>query len=144
MKGLLIISLLLFSLQTLSSDEGVIPIKNMIPSNHNFTKQEVVWMYTMKTKFWDDGTRITVFYFDNNSSLHRRFCSNILSMSPGDFDNIVASKINTGSANSYRKVRSEEEMYSRVELIPGAIGYVSENTLIINGGRYVKKITISE
>jgi hypothetical protein len=120
----------------------VLPIKNLDPNYNKFTKQEVIWMYTMKTRFWEDGTKITVFYLKPDSKIHKQFCNNVLGITPASFDSMVRTKLNMGNASYFRQAKSESDVYNKVELIPGSIGYVSENTMYVNGGGYVRKITI--
>lgn len=124
------------------SADTIHPIKNIEPSYNNFTKQEVIWMYTMKTRFWEDGTKITVFYLKPDSKIHKQFCNNVLDISPAQFDSMVRTKLNMGNASYFRQAKNETDVFNKVALIPGAIGYVSDNTLYVNGGGYVRKISI--
>ncbi len=52
--------------------------------------------------------------------------------------------LNAGNAGSFRLAKSQSEVAYRVSLIEGSIGYFDENTLFINGGGHVAKITITD
>ena len=39
-----------------------VAVKNPVPKQkYTITRQEVSWIYGMKTRFWEDGTKITVY-----------------------------------------------------------------------------------
>jgi len=133
--------LLLFCSHVFASDD-VIPIKNSEPGQYSLTRQEATWMFTMKTRFWNDGTRITVFYLDPTSRIHRKFCSEILGIHPDKFDQLVAAHINSGNASYFKLAQNKAEVYYKVGLLPGAIGYVDSDTIIIHGRGYVSELKV--
>ena len=118
------------------------PIKNITPASSSISKQEVYWIYTMRTRFWEDGTRITVFYQDFDSNAHILFCRDVLQVSASAFQNSIDVYVNVGNASFFRKVSNKTEMHKYVSRTPGAVGYVSEKYLLINGTRGVQKISI--
>ena len=118
-------------------------VKNHYPVQGTSTKQEVLYLYTMKTRFWEDGTKITVFYQDRSAKAHKEFCKQVLEINPEKFDTILATALNSGNASYFRMARNDNDVYSKVELIDGAIGYLDEDTLVLNkGGKDVVKIRI--
>lgn len=122
--------------------EEIIPIKNSEPGQYSLNRQEALWMFTMKTRFWQDGTRVTVFYLDPTSSAHRKFCLDILGIHPDKFDQLVASHINSGNASYFKLAQNKTEVYYKVGLLPGAIGYLDSDTIIINGRGYVHELKV--
>lgn len=135
-------ALLLFCNSAISQ---VAPIKNIQPYTYSISKHEVYWIYTLKTRFWPDGTKITVFYLDFNSPTHIAFCKNVLNVNPINFQNSVDTYINAGNAAYFRKANSEYEVYKQVSRINGAVGYVSDKILLINiGNDNVREINITE
>lgn len=135
--------LILFLLCT-SALSQTTPIKNIEPHQlTSITRQEVYWIYTLKTRFWYDGTKIIVYYMDFDSPIHVAFCRDVLGTSVYQFKNSIDTYVNVGVASYFRKVSSEQEMYEKVSKTNGAVGYLSETTLLINdGGRNVRKINI--
>lgn len=139
-----IISFVLMLLLTSSGAAESIAIKNPVPEiKYSLTRAEVVWMYTMKTRFWDDGTKITVFYLDRDSKIHKDFCENVLKIKPEKFDMLLNTRLNAGNAGSFRLVKKQSDVAYQVSLIDGAIGYYDDKTMFVNeGDGYVKTFTI--
>lgn len=139
------IFLLAFLLFCNSAIAQVAAIKNIQPSTYTISRHEVYWIYTLKTRFWSDGTKITVFYLDFNNPTHVAFCKNVLGVNPISFQNSVDTYINVGNAAYFRKANSEYEVYRQVSRINGAVGYVSDKILLINvGNDNVREINITE
>lgn len=138
------ISFILMLLLSSSVTADSIPIKNAIPElNYVLTRTEVIWMYTMKMRFWEDGTKITVFYLDRSTKAHKDFCINVLKIKPEKFDLLLNSKLNAGNAGSFRLVKQQSDMAYQVSLIEGAIGYYDDKKILVNNGDgYVKTFTI--
>jgi hypothetical protein len=129
----------------LSAQAEVKPVKNLEPVIYtSVTRQELTWMYTMKTRFWEDGSRITVFYMDTSSPAHAKFCKEVLDISPDRFDKMVNSYINSGNASYFRLAQTPQEVLRKVGLIEGAIGYLDSDTVAINNGGYVNVIKIAK
>lgn len=124
--------------------EDVMPIKQIQPPSYKVSKQSLLWMYTMKTRFWSDGTRITVFYQDPTSTVHKLFCQKVLEIQPTKFDQMISTYVNSGNASYFRQAKNSQEVYKKVSLYPGSIGYINETTLLINDGSYVSEIIINE
>jgi hypothetical protein len=141
MRNLLAALILFFSLSGMAQ---TVPIKNLNPTTMtSMTRQEVVWIYTMRTRFWADGSKIVVFYQDFDTRAHNEFCREVLRINPTQFQTSIETYVNVGNAAYFRKVINEQEMYRMVERTPGAVGYLSESVLLINGGSGVRQISIS-
>lgn len=137
-----IVLVLLLMISTSVSASSYAPIVNRYVEDR-ISRQEVYWIYTLKTRFWYDGSKITVFYMDFDSMHHRRFVIDVLRTSPYKFRASVDTYINIGNAAYFRKVSSEKEMWQRVSMTPGAVGYISETVLIMNDSRHgAKKLYI--
>ncbi len=129
----------------LSAQAEVKPVKNESPAHYEaISKLELTWMYTMKTRFWEDGNRITVFYMDTASPMHSKFCKEVLEISPDRFTKMVNSYINSGNASYFRLAQTPQEVLRKVGLIEGAIGYLDSDTVAINNGGYVNVIKIAK
>ena len=140
MKRFILALLLVVSYTSFAAD--IAPVKNEVPSKYTVTRQEVLWMYTMKTRFWTDGTRITVFYLPQDTAEHRNFCRSVLQIGTDQFNELVMSHINGGNASYFRQVNTVHEMYYKVSVTPGSIGYVDRRTVVINKLGYVNEIKL--
>ena len=136
MKPWIFLFLLLFSFNAFGAGSDIISIKNNVPhQEYVLTKQEVFWIYTLRTRFWEDGSRIVVFYMDFDNRIHRIFVTNVLNSTPTRFANAVNTYINVGNATYFRQVKNEYDMAMRVATTPGSVGYISQDTLLINEGK---------
>ena len=141
MKKILLVLLLISSF----AFADAIPIKNPDPTHASMTRQEVFWIYTLRTRFWNNGTKITVFYLDFSNPTHERFVRNVLNSTTQQFQHSVNTYVNVGNAGYFRKVSSESEMLKQVSRIPGSVGYISDTTILINSGKNnVKEISITD
>jgi hypothetical protein len=121
-----------------------LPIKNPVPKQPlTMTRQEVLFIYSMKTRFWEDGTKITVYYLDRDSAIHKAFVRKVLGITPEKFDSMLDTYLNSGNAGSFRMARNEQSVMYSVGLIEGSVGYIDEDTLVISGGGYVAKVKIT-
>ena len=138
-----LIAILCFWLSSIALANEVKPIHNIYLERTSLTKQEVYWIYSLRTRFWSDGTKIVVYYMDFDHPIHKAFVSEVLKTSPNSFRNSVETYVNAGNASYFRKTNSENEMYHRVSSTIGAVGYISTKTLLINDGdNRVKEIRI--
>ena len=139
MNKILFILFLVYSVIAWSAE----PIKNIEPNITSIPRIEVYWIYTMKTRFWSDGSKITVFYSGFDNPTHVSFVKQTLGISPQQFQSAITTYVNSGNASYFRIVRSDYEMVRQVAITPGSVGYVSSKTLLINGGyNDIKKIDI--
>lgn len=139
MKYLITVILLVCSLVA----SAIEPIKNIEPNITSIPRIEVYWIYTMKTRFWSDGSKITVFYSGFDSPTHVSFVKQTLGISPQQFQSAITTYVNSGNASYFRVVRSDFDMLRQVAITPGSVGYISSKTLLINGGyNDIKKIDI--
>ena len=137
--------LLAFMLMIGVAHADPVSIKNPVPKQTlTMTRQEVAWIYSMKTRFWDDGTKITVYYIDRSSKVHKEFVQKVLGITPEKFDTMLSTYLNSGNAGSFRMARNEDSVISSVGLLDGSVGYIDANTLAISGGGYVAKVKITD
>jgi ABC-type phosphate transport system substrate-binding protein len=108
------------------------PLANITDDQTTISRQDVGWMYTMRTRYWADGARITVYNLPHSSPVHRSFVRNVLNTSPITYQQVLERQINAGNASQYRTVRNEIEMLARLANTYGAIGYVSADALLIH------------
>lgn len=138
MKKLLLVVLLLITSAVFGNQEPVTYL-DLSPA---ITRQEVVNIYTMRTRFWKDGTRITVVYQGVESTAHKEFCEYILQITPTRFSQLIDLYLNSGNAAYYVKVDNERQAYDKIVKNYGAVTYLSNHWLLVNGAGCVKKIRI--
>jgi hypothetical protein len=125
----IVLTLLLFVLPV---QAGNTPVANIAPDQITITRQDVAWLYTMRTRYWSDGARVMVFNLQHSHPSHRVFVRDVLGMSPVIYQQTLERQINAGNASQFRTVRNEDEMLTRLATTYGAIGYVSADTLLIH------------
>lgn len=131
-KFILYMLLCLYSAMPLAD---VAAIKNYVPSTSNtITRMEVYWMYTMRTRFWPNGQKITVFYMDYGNPIHEEFVYKVLKSTPTAFAQSVQVYINSGNAGYFRQVPPGTKMQSSVANTVGSIGYLNKDIIMINKG----------
>jgi len=89
-------------------------------------------IYAMQVKNWPDGTAIKVFILPNNNPTHKNFVIRYFKMPPHQLVRLWKRLIFSGTGRGPIKVNSEAEMIAKVSNTKGAIGYVSDLTVINN------------
>lgn len=113
----------------------VVAVKNITPEiKRSISRNEVYWVYTMRTRFWDNGQKITVFYQDFSSAVHEDFVRTVLMTNPSAFEQSVSVYLNNGNAGYFRKVDADSSMEREVGKTPGGVGYIARDILIVNKG----------
>ena len=121
-----------------------VSIKNIEPDvKYSISRQEVYWMYSMRTRFWGNGQKIIVYYQDFNSAAHKEFVAKVLHSTPTRFSESVEIYVNNGNAAYFRRTDNELTLKSAIEKTPGAIGYIDSKYLLINKEGNVQKVLIS-
>ena len=80
--------------------------------------------YGASTGKWPDGTPITVFVLRDENEVHREFLLKTLKMLPHQLRRHWDRYIYSGIGQGPVVVESQEEMISKVQATPGAIGYI--------------------
>lgn len=81
-------------------------------------------IFTLNTKNWSDGTKITVIDYKTDTPPRAKFYA-ALGMSTVEMQKIWLRKQFSGKATPPILLLSEDEVLARVAATPGAIGYVS-------------------
>ena len=86
-------------------------------------------IFGMRLNAWPDGKKVSVYVLETTDERHLQFCRDILKMLPyrlqKNWDRLMYS--GTGVAPTY--VKSLEEMKRLVAATPGALGYLTENSI---------------
>ena len=118
-------------------------IVNAAVESGQITREDARNLYLMKSRRWEDGQLIILFQMPQNSSSHKAFVREVLGMSTEQYNREWDRLVNAGLSGSIRSVANEEEMMRKVGLTPNALGYVSNDRLIVhNGENYVRTLRI--
>jgi hypothetical protein len=124
--------LLFMALPVMASAEQA--VANIGQDQITVPRATVVLMYSMRVRYWEDGTRVSVFNLPHSHSAHKIFVRNVLGMSPITYQQQVNRQINAGVGGNYHIVENLDAMLRRVSATYGAVGYVSNDYLLINQG----------
>lgn len=81
-------------------------------------------IFSLRARKWPDGTPITVFVLRDQNQVHRDFLLITLKMLPHQLRRQWDRYIYSGIGQGPVVVESQEEMLSKVQSTPGAIGYI--------------------
>ena len=81
-------------------------------------------IFTLNTKNWSDGTKITVVDYKNDTPSRTKFYA-ALGMSAGEMQKVWLRKQFSGKATPPILLSSEDDVLVRVAATPGAIAYIS-------------------
>jgi ABC-type phosphate transport system substrate-binding protein len=133
---MLIVISIMTTMSTISMSESVDSqeaIASVVISSTTISRQEARWIYTLKTRYWYDGHKITIYHLPFDNPIHISFVKEVLEMQPSQYLKQVQININAGNAGNIKEVKSVEAMFDQVSKRDGAIGYISKDFLIVNG-----------
>lgn len=105
-------------------------------------RTQVVWMYTMKIRYWADGTKIILFNLPSNSFVRKQFIRNVLQISPISYQQSLDRLNNEGVTATSLEVANESEMLLRIVKYNGAIGYLSDKSIITSHDGVIHELII--
>ena len=130
--------LLLVLLAICFSSSGVVadtvPIANKNVIENKLTVSDVRALYLLKYRRWSSGEKVILFQMPVNSAEHRSFVHEVLGMSMSEYDREWNRVVSDGLSSDIHTVRTADDMMNRVKNTPNAIGYISNDTIIINSG----------
>jgi len=101
-------------------------IINPLLDINNITRSKARSIFSMRLYQWADGTPVVVYVLPDDSSQHRLFVQNILSMFPHQLRRQWDRYTYTGIGQAPIEVTDEQEMIERVNSTLGAIGYIEK------------------
>lgn len=96
------------------------------------TREQVQQIYTRSVTHWADGLPIRVYSKPLDSLEHRDFVMNVLQLSPYRYKTLLEEKTFAGKATGVIELLSDEEMKTKVEVVPAAIGYINYELYVNN------------
>lgn len=141
-RTLLLAMVMLFSNTSIANPTDFATVANIDFDNKTITRHEARLLFTLKTRYWEDGTKVTVVHLPFNHRDHKEFVRMVLNMPPTHYTKFVEVQVNSGHSSSFVEAHTSAEMLSLVQNKRGAIGYVSRDYLLINGVGHVDVIKI--
>jgi len=119
-------------------------VSSNIIYNHNehevLDTHQLGEIFTRRQKYWEDGSKITVFIKPINSVEHKFFVFNWLRMTHNAYKTKLERETYSGNSIGLIEVKSDVDMLIRVANTQDSIGYI-DNKLLIRGVKNVKIIT---
>jgi hypothetical protein len=119
----LICALVLLLSMSITQAEVVLINNKAVPQTKLY-RYEIQSIFTLNAAYWSNGIPVTPIFLSFDDPLHALFVTQILHLTPYNFDIVVGNKIQQGAAKHYVSVSTLEEAITAVESISGAIAYV--------------------
>jgi len=97
----------------------------------------LVSVFSMRLTRWQDGTPIRVFVYRDRDPAHFQFVKQRLKIFPYQLRNTWDRAIYTGSGEAPRQVKTPAEMLERIISTQGAIGYIADDEIAMDGVRVI-------
>jgi len=136
-KVLLFIILLLYNDNSSSIFDDIKIIINQHNNISSIDQQELILIYLLKIKYWNNGIKIKLIHYTDNHVNYNFFIKYILDMNLFRYQELLA-RVNY----SVLEVESEQQMINEVSKNIGAIGYVSNYNLVLHNDYNIKKVAI--
>ena len=117
-------------------------IKNVNMVEGTISRHEVRLIFTLKTRYWHDGTKIVVVHFPLDSAGHRAFVRHVLDMRLSTYTRMLEQQQNSGYHTSVMTAKTPDDMLNVVQNKTGAIGYLSKDYLVVNGLGHIDVLKI--
>lgn len=125
---------LVLSLVVSVAHADIVLINNKTSPQSKLYRYEVQSIFTLNTSYWLNGNPITPVYITFDDPIHSLFVTQILHLTPYNFNIVVSNKIQQGAAKHYIVVNTLQEAIAAVETINGAIAYVPFGAPAIDAG----------
>lgn len=137
------IPLLLVLLLSNFSHSGINVVTNQDIAVVSVSREEIRQLYLMKKRRLYGGASVKIFQYPFEDKAHLQFVKNVLLMSMEKYYRELDKSVNAGLSKHIYIVKNRQEMLEMISKTYNGIGYVDEDTLIINIGLYnVKAIHI--
>lgn len=137
---LLISTILLLYALNVSAD--TVLINNKLSTQKTLRLFEVQAIFMLKHSYWNNGAKIIPVFIDFDNEDHIKFVSNVLKISPINFDIIMQDKIQQGDSWQYIMVQDSKAAAYAVSKTPGAIAYIP--SILVSDIANIQIIKVSE
>lgn len=133
-KTVFVCMLILFSALSLAEEYTIIVNKsNPVP---DISPRDLEKIFLGKKSTWPEGQRIRISVF-KRGDVHKEFLKDIVKMNPTQFSVYWKKLVFTGKASPLKICKNDAEVKEFVRENPGAIGYISADSL----DDTIKKVT---
>jgi hypothetical protein len=129
LAGLLFYLALLISSPSALAEDVVVAIPKNTPVIAPISRYVLSAIFGMRLTTWPDGTAIRVFVLADENHLNSLFCKQILHIFPHQLRTAWDRLVYSGTGQAPVVLSSELEMRTRIANTPGAIGYLTKETL---------------
>lgn len=127
MKKVLILLMFLFLCRPESGLAGII-VNGNVNIESSISRYTLLSIFSMRLRSWPDGQEIRVFVLPDQYPANDSFIKQELGIFPYQLKNIWDRLVFSGAGQAPVIVSSPQEMLQKVRSVPGAIGYIVENT----------------
>ncbi|MCG6967659.1 MAG: hypothetical protein LJE59_14240 [Chromatiaceae bacterium] len=120
---------LLVLLSALPASADPMLVAHPAVDTHEVSLNTTRLIFSMQLGQWPDGTPVRVFVLADDSQVHRAFSKDLLSLYPRQLRRVWDRQLYSGTGQAPETVADEGEMRSKVGSTPGAIGYLSSETI---------------
>jgi ABC-type phosphate transport system substrate-binding protein len=141
LPGLIFLTSLLPLHRACAADDHLFFIVNEANPVHELTTKQIADFYYKKNRYWDNGSKVR--FFDHRSSSLQRilFLKQILKKTARDVDLFWIEEKNFSGQGAPLEAPSDDMVASSVAALPGAIGYITDETTDLTG---VKKVPVRD
>lgn len=106
-----------------------VTIVNPGVAEQSLSRNAVRLIFSIRAGAWANGGKVRVFVLPDNNQLHRSFTKDLLRLYPRQLRRVWDRRLYSGTGQAPVTVHSEAEMRERVANTPGAIGYLSSESI---------------
>lgn len=118
----------------------VVIINNSLNNQSKLYRYEIQAIFMLRQNFWKNGIHITPIFLPLDSLPHNQFVTDILNISPNNYNTIIDNKIQNGEASHVIVANNVNEVISLVKKISGSIAYITTNSKIKEDGIQVIEV----
>lgn len=124
--ALLVMWLLFFVFFSSSKSYAITFIANNSVIEASITNKIIRNIYTLQKIYWENGSKIKVYTFEDNHPLHQQFSKQVTHTFPHQYRRIWDRLRFSGTGVAPTTVYSIEEMFTKVSKTKNSVGYVDK------------------
>lgn len=105
-------------------------------------REEIVRAYTGRLKQWPTGELVAVLVLPRDHPATRTFAFEVMGITPSAFEDLYLAQLSSQQRTPIVLVDTESQVFRKVAMTIGAVGYMNNTLLINDGNGYVKIIRL--
>ena len=134
-KRYLVLLLLVLSCTPASTEVTVISNPIARKDNGVFLEQNIVKVFTLRSRYWVNGERLQVYILPKESIYTKVFAKKFLHMTAQEYFDIIEANQASGRGPVPVILRSQSDLVLKVLNTKGSVGYADESILVNVGNR---------